>query len=73
MKRIVFILACIASMYANAGTFDADKQLEYCSSQVGRALRLLRPYDFKIAPRNILATDKQEGWNCRPRRKQAIT
>lgn len=65
MKRLIFILACVASLYANGQTLDADRQLKYCSSQVDRALKLLRPYDFKMEPRNILATDRQEGWNCR--------
>lgn len=65
MKRLIFILACVASLYANGQTLDADRQLKYCSSQVDRALKLLQPYDFKMEPRNILATDRQEGWNCR--------
>ena len=65
MKRLIFILACVASLYANGQTLDADRQLKYCAAQVDRALKLLRPYDFKMEPRNILATDRQEGWNCR--------
>lgn len=65
MKRLIFILACVASLYANGQTLDADRQLKYCAAQVDRALKLLQPYDFKMEPRNILATDRQEGWNCR--------
>ena len=35
--------------------FHANQQLSYCSSQVDRALETLRPYDFTMMPRNILA------------------
>lgn len=50
--------------------FDVDKQLEYCNAQVYRALKLLQQkdgtYNYSMEPRNILSTDKQKGWNCRP-------
>lgn len=35
--------------------FHANQQLSYCSSQADRALETLRPYDFTMMPRNILA------------------
>lgn len=44
---------------------DVDRQLQYCHQQVKKALRTLQPYDFSMEPRNILATDTQQGWNCR--------
>lgn len=43
--------------------FHADQQLSYCSSQVDRALEALRPYDFTMMPRNILADGRT--WNLR--------
>lgn len=53
---------------ANDG-FSVDRELHYCHRQVVRALAQLRKadgsYDFALEPRNILATDKQRGWNCR--------
>ena len=65
MRRLIFTCMCLASLQAGAQTFNADKQLKYCSSQIDRALKLLQPYDFKTEPRNILATDTRQGWNCR--------
>ena len=63
----VFILFLVNSMTAQ--TLDVDKQLQYCSKQVNRALVELRlkdgSYDFTKEPRNILKGDKQKGWNCR--------
>lgn len=53
---------------ANDG-FSVDRELRYCHRQVRRALAQLRKadgtYDFTQQPRNILANDKQTGWNCR--------
>ena len=43
--------------------FHANQQLSYCSSQVDRALEALRPYDFTMMPRNILADGRT--WNLR--------
>lgn len=47
----------------------AGHELNYCSRQVKRALGLLRradgTFDFTLLPRNILATDRQPGWNTR--------
>lgn len=50
--------------------FDVDGQLRYCNAQIHRALDELRgndgSYNFGMEPRNILAHDRQKGWNCRP-------
>lgn len=50
--------------------FDVDKQLEYCNTQVHRALKELREangtYDYTKEPRNILSNDTHVGWNCHP-------
>jgi len=43
--------------------FDADKELEYCSRQVNRALAQMRDSDRTMEPRNIL--DNDTAWNCR--------
>ena len=40
------------------------KQIAYCSRQVDRALQALRPYDFKLMPRNIMPGEST--WNLRP-------
>ncbi len=40
-----------------------SQSLSYCSSQVDRALEVLRPYDFTMMPRNILNGEKV--WNLR--------
>lgn len=68
MKQRFFFIICLffISGLAQAQTFNADKQLKYCHEQVEKALKELQPFDFKQQPRNILASDKQKGWNCRP-------
>ena len=56
------------------GGFSPNLPLAYCSTQVDRALETLRPYDFKMMPRNILAdsshpsslTSHLNSWNLRP-------
>lgn len=81
MRRRLFaiiLLACAlgASVSKSNATqangkmqFDVDKQLEYCNTQVHRALSILQQkdgsYNYSMEPRNILSTDKQKGWNCR--------
>lgn len=53
----------------DARRLDVDKQLDYCDTQIHRALKELRlqggAYDYSMEPRNILSTDRQTGWNCR--------
>ena len=68
MKRTTLIFIFVltsALMGLKAQSLDVDKQLAYCTSQVNRALNDLQPYDFSRQPRNILAADKQKGWNLR--------
>lgn len=64
-KTLTLLAAALFATTINAQTFDVDKQLQYCSRQVGRALKELQPYDYTVEPRNILQGDKQKGWNCR--------
>ncbi len=69
-ERILFLLAILPfSLAAVAQRLDADRQLQYCHKQVMRALTELRyadgSYDCHMAPRNILSSDRQKGWNCR--------
>ena len=48
-------------------SFDADKELDYCTAQVNKALDALHEgdgsYDFTMEPRNIL--EGETTWNCR--------
>lgn len=79
MKRnllIIILLALTLNVSARKGNepvqrLNVEGQLEYCNEQIHRALKELKAsnggrYDFSREPRNILATDKQKGWNCRP-------
>ncbi len=65
---------CAREKKEKTQTFDAERQLEYCHSQIKRALSLLRDsegnYDFTLEPRNILASDSGKGWNCREARAE---
>ncbi len=66
MKKIITLLGvALLALSVQAQTLDVDRQLDYCAGQVRRALKELQPYDYTVEPRNILATDKQQGWNCR--------
>jgi unsaturated chondroitin disaccharide hydrolase len=69
-KSYILLLLVFLPLLASAQTLDVDKQLNYCHTQILRALKDLRQsdgsYDYSKEPRNILATDKQKGWNCRP-------
>ena len=53
-------------------SFDVEKELDYCTSQVTKALDALREadgsYDFTMEPRNILEGDTV--WNCRKASEQ---
>ena len=61
------IVAAVLPLSAQG--LDVDRQLEYCHGQIKKALAELKNadggYDFNMQPRNILSTDKQQGWNCR--------
>ena len=70
MKKILFAVGlCLltACQTRQAETFDADQALQYCASQVDRALSELQEgngaYDFTMEPRNILEGETR--WNCR--------
>lgn len=70
MKALLTVLIMLASVQCvDARKLDVDKQLDYCDSQIHRALKELRQgdgsYDYSMEPRNILSTDRQAGWNCR--------
>ena len=71
-KRILSLLFGMA-VFSQVAAQDDDfvqRELDYCSAQVDRALAELRDadgnYDFTMQPRNILKDDRQKGWNCRP-------
>ncbi len=72
MKRYSFIICSVILTLSFVGcrhsqTLDTDRQLQYCHSQVERALDALRDstgnYDFTVMPRNIL--DGDTVWNLR--------
>lgn len=71
MKReLILSVGIWISSVALADSFDVNRQLDYCHRQVKRALIELRAkdglYDYTMEPRNILSSDTQKGWNCRP-------
>ncbi len=49
--------------------FSVDRELDYCHRQIKKALTILQQSHtgciFSLQPRNILANDQQQGWNCR--------
>ena len=70
MKNILFaivLLALSACQTKPEATFNPEKELEYCTQQVNRALQELRDSegmcDFTMEPRNILKGETT--WNCR--------
>ncbi len=72
MRHKRFLLFCLwitllamEACGSKSPTLDADEALDYCARQVERALEALQPCDYTMMPRNILAGDTQEGWNCR--------
>ena len=68
-KLIAFCVAaaCLTACQKETQPLDVDKTIDYCSSQVRRALDELRQndgtYDYTMEPRNILNGDQQRGWN----------
>lgn len=69
-KKIVlpaFVMLSLTACQVQNKSFDADCQLAYCNTQVGRALQQLgggdAEYDYTMEPRNILSSDT--AWNCR--------
>ena len=70
MKNILFAIGLFlltACQTKQAEPFDAGQSLQYCTSQVNRALSELQDkdgqYDFTMEPRNIL--EGENSWNCR--------
>lgn len=71
LKRNLILFFCILSLsIVKAKSIDVDRQLNYCHGQVKKALVELKGsdsrYNYGLEPRNILKTDIQQGWNCRP-------
>ncbi len=71
MKKLFFFIAvfCLMACQTKEGTWNPDKELDYCINKVSAALNELRQadntYDYSMEPRNILKEDTQKGWNCR--------
>ena len=70
MKKLLFAAAALcllAGCQTQPTQLDIDKELDYCATQVNKALNALRQadgsYDFTMQPRNILQGDSV--WNCR--------
>ena len=65
MKKSLFgiMLCCLIGCQQQSSTFTADASLDYCATQVNRALEALRDSDYSMEPRNILEGDTS--WNCR--------
>lgn len=59
------ITALPAQAQSDGEDFDVRKQMEYCNTQVLRALDALADSSHSMQPRNILKGNKQKGWNCR--------
>lgn len=71
MKRII-ICGMLAGMMISGCSqreyhVDADRELDYCERQIGKALQSLQNddggYNFNMEPRNIL--EGETTWNCR--------
>ena len=64
MKKILLSgLTWLCAAAAMGQSIDVDRQLSYCHQQLQRALKVMKPYDFNMEPRNILDNGTQ--WNCR--------
>ena len=69
MKQLLLgVAVCLlAGCQTQTAEWNADKQLDYCTQQVTKALDALRDsaggYDFTMEPRNIL--EGETAWNCR--------
>lgn len=75
MKKYLFgIMLCFltACQKQQQTALDADNALNYCVTQVNRALEALKDstgnYDYTMEPRNILEGDT--AWNCRKASEQ---
>lgn len=65
MKKYLLgaIVAFLTACQQQTQQLNADVQLDYCASQVNRALHAMNDSDYTMQPRNILAGDTV--WNCR--------
>lgn len=65
MKKYLFgiIVGSLAACQKPTTDFNVDQQLDYCATQVNRALVAMSDSDFTMEPRNILKNDSI--WNCR--------
>ncbi|MBQ7513628.1 MAG: glucuronyl hydrolase, partial [Prevotella sp.] len=70
MKKVLLGImfgALVGCQTQTTESFDADKELDYCTAQVNKALDALHEgdgsYDFTMEPRNIL--EGETTWNCR--------
>ncbi|MGI6233321.1 MAG: glycoside hydrolase family 88 protein, partial [Prevotella sp.] len=66
-----FLLGLLSPVTAREteNSLSVNDALDYCHHQVKRALKELSDdgrYEFSKEPRNILANDRQKGWNLRP-------
>ena len=67
-KYLYGLLLCmLVSCQSQPAPFDADRELDYCATQVNKALETLQnsdgSYDYTMEPRNIL--EGETTWNCR--------
>jgi unsaturated chondroitin disaccharide hydrolase len=69
-KKLFFLFCWLALPAFGQASVETTQAIDYCHTQVQRALDCLRlkdgSYNFSQEPRNILHNDKQPGWNCRP-------
>jgi len=57
-------MCCLAACgQHDSAELNANEALNYCASQVNRALEQMRDSDFIMEPRNIM--DSDTAWNCR--------
>lgn len=70
MKKYLFgiMLCCLVGCQHQSSMFMADASLNYCATQVNRALEALRDSDYSMEPRNIIESDT--AWNCRKASEQ---
>lgn len=69
-KNLLLVALCVLASCRQQPTvsIDVDKQLDYCTHQISRALVQMRDSDRTMEPRNILAGDT--AWNCRKARAE---
>lgn len=74
MKKLLIAMSLcgLIACQEQQASFDVEKKLDYCTSQVTKALDALREadgsYDFTMEPRNIL--EGETTWKCRKASEQ---